>query len=88
MAQTTRSQFPNTVYTAAWADGGPLMLEPMEQGTWRVHVGASAPTTGTDAYHLLKYPGGVFSYSGTEKVYVQSDSSDSSTSYIAITTLD
>ena len=88
MAQTTRSQFPTTVYTAAWASGGPLMLEPMEPGTWRVHVGTSAPTTGTDAYHLLQYPHGKFHYFGTEKVYAQSDDSDSSASYIAITTMD
>lgn len=88
MAQTTRSQFPTSVYTAAWAGGGPLMLEPMEQGVWRIHVGTSAPTAGTDAYHLIKYPGGQFHYSGTEKVYVQANDSTSISSYIAITTLD
>ena len=64
------------------------MLEPMEPGMWRVHVGTSAPTTGTDAYHLLKYPNGTFHYFGTENVYVQADDSNSATAYIAITTMD
>lgn len=86
MGQTVRTQFASTAYFLAAA--GPCLIEPMDQGRWRIHVGTSAPTTGTDAYHRVKYPEGTFSYAGTENVYLQADHADYGSAYVAITTMD
>lgn len=56
------------------ANVGPCLIELKQQGAIRVHVGTALPSAGTDSFHILTYPGGLFSYSGTETVYIRADS--------------
>jgi len=80
---TTRLQAPNGTYTAL--NTGPCYIEGMEPGTWRITINTSTPIAGYAAYHLIKYPGGSFTYGGSETVYAQAESSDWTSAYLAVT---
>ena len=70
---TTSVACPNGSYTGVLT-GGPGFIEALGPGKWRIVVNPTQPIAGYAAYHIIKYPGGQFHYSGTGNVWAMADS--------------
>ena len=85
MATTSVTPSGNA-YTKANANDVPCFLEVAEPGMIRVIVsGTGLPPAGSGTYHLIKYPGGVFSYGGNQEVYVRNHVSGAATVKVVVT---
>jgi len=72
----TTNSTPGQTYIKVTNNSKSVFIELTEPGMIRVLVSSFVPPDdNVGTYHLMRYPAGNFSYTGTEDVYVRNDAS-------------